>query len=131
MFQAQAWGQKGGRGEHSWDKSGDRIQSRTSVLGNLLRSQKKALVGLISARQFLRNKESRVDGANDAFVHRTLVFIINHHLRVRMPVRIPLLVQKAIAGLNEYDRSEFDARLEVITRISKTDKLCRRARAPR
>lgn len=115
-FRAEAWGQKGGRGEHSWDTSGHRIQCRTSVLRDLLRGQQKALVGFISARQFLRDKESRADKEN-GFVHRTLAFIIDHRLRARMPVRIPLDVQKAIAGLDKYDRSEFDARLEMITRL--------------
>ena len=124
-LRAQAWGQKGGRGEHSWDKSGHRIWSRASILTDLLRGQKKALVGLISARQYLRDKESRAGADNGAFVHRTLAFIIDHYLRVRTPVRIPSLVQKAIAGLDKYDRSEFDARLEAITRLSKTRKLCR------
>jgi hypothetical protein len=119
-FQAQTWGQKGGRGEHSWDKSGHRIQSRTSVLGDLLRGQKKALVGLVSARQFLRNKDSRAGDGKDSFVHRTLAFIVDQHLRVRMPVRIPLHIRKAIAGLDKHDLSEFDTRLEAITRLENT-----------
>jgi len=129
-FQAQAWGQKGGRGEDSWDRSGHRIQSSTSVLRELLRGQQKALVGLISARHFLRDKESRAGGDHDAFVYRTSAFIFDHHLRVRMPVNIPLRVQKAIAGLDDRDRSEFDARLEVITRL-RTRKPSRRPRALR
>ena len=123
-FQAQAWGQRGGRGENSWDKSGHRIRCGTTVLGDLLRGQKKALVGLISAQKYLR-KEGRTDGGNGAFVYRTSAFIIDEQLRVHIPVRIPSPVQKAIAGLSEYDRSEFDARLEVIKRVSTVCKLGR------
>ncbi len=116
-FQAQAWGQEGGRGEHSWDKSGHRIQIRTPVLRDLLRGQQKVLVGLISAQQFLRGKESRAGADDNVFVYRTVVFNIDHHLRVRMPLRIPLRIQKAITELDKSDRSEFDARLEAITAL--------------
>ncbi len=112
VFQAQAWGRVGGYGERSWNKSGHRIQARTSNLRDFLREQKKVLVGLISARQFLRDKENRT--GDNAFVHRTLAFIVDRNLHVHMPVRIPSRVQQAISALDKYHRSELDARLEAI-----------------
>lgn len=64
-------------------------------------------------------------------MHRTLAFVIDHHLRVRMPVKIPLRVQKGIAELDKYDRSEFDARLEAIIRLQTRKPLPRVPGRPR
>jgi hypothetical protein len=78
-----------------------------------LREQKKVLVGLVSARQFLRDKENR--SGDNAFVHRTLAFIVDRNLHVHMPVKIPSRVQQAVGALDKYHRSELDARLEAIS----------------
>ncbi len=113
---AEAWGREGGRGDHSWNKSGEWIRIRPSELQTLLERQRKVLVGLIKAQLYIRRKSDRVGGEDNAFTHRSMAFIVDHRLRVRMPIRIPAEVRKAIRNLQRHDRSEFDARLNAARR---------------
>jgi hypothetical protein len=113
-FVAEAWGATGGRGENTWDESGERISVSTNFLRTLLKTENKLLVGFISARLYISDRNRRVGGDTGAFTHRTMAFTVDEQLRMKIVTRISSKARSVVASITLHDRTEFHARFAAL-----------------
>jgi hypothetical protein len=113
-FVADAWGVTGGRGENTWDESGERISVNTNFLRTLLSRESKLLVGFISARLYISDRNRRVGGDTGAFTHRTMAFTVDEQLRMKIITRISNKARSVLASTTLHDRTEFHARFAAL-----------------
>lgn len=86
-MRAEAWGASGGRGEHSWDHSGERITIERSRLLALLGATGLTLTGSLSLQRYHRDVEDKRPGDTRSFTHRSLMFVIDHKGRMTLRQR--------------------------------------------
>lgn len=113
-FRSESWGTQGGRGEYSWDDSGQRLNIQRTRLKRLLGETELVLVGSLKLQRYHKDKPSTRVGDTSAFTHRSLVFSIDRNGRVETPLRAAPWARKAIAELAERDRHEFRDRFRKI-----------------
>jgi len=114
-FRSEAWGAAGGRGENSWESSGERITVAKVQLLALLRSTDLVLVGMLKVQKYHKGKSSLRIGDTSAFTHRSYTFIVDKHGRVLAPLRASKLASAALARLNPRDGREFSQRFKEIS----------------
>lgn len=81
-FRAEAWGAAGGRGENSWDNSGERITITRGRLLALLQVMNLVLVGVLKVQRYHKGKSSGRFGDTSPFTYRSYVFIVDQDGRV-------------------------------------------------
>ncbi|OLY75701.1 hypothetical protein AU074_21765 [Pseudomonas sp. ATCC PTA-122608] len=113
-FLTEVWGASGGRGEYSWERSGQRICISRERLLSLLQQTGLVLVGLITVQKYHRNHSSGRMGGTGAFTNRTYSFIVSQEGAVSAPLRASKLALSAIKDLDRYDR-DFNERFKAIS----------------
>jgi hypothetical protein len=113
-FRAEAWGAEGGRGQDSWDDSGERISIERSHLLRLLDGTEMMLVGSLKLQRYHKTKSAARDGDTSPFTHRSLVFSQDQNGRVETPLRAAAWARTAVAALEESDRRDFRNRFDAI-----------------
>ena len=116
-FYAEAWGATGGRGDNSWNESGERLAVSTAFLSSILARERKVLVGFVKAQLYVSDTKERIGGDQGAFIHRVMMFTIDRGGRVWIASRISGRARAAVASLASRDRSEFHARFSVLRAV--------------
>lgn len=110
IFRAEAWGGSRGRGRHQSDRVGRRLEVDTKQLLGLLEKTDRTLVLHVRVRRHLDNKKI----GEEAYRQQVLTSIIRADGRVEAIWKVPPKVAEAVASLDAYDRTEFEARLKAI-----------------
>src|SRR5690606_20480184 len=114
-FRAEAWGATGGRGEHRWETTGERIIVATSQLRELLETTDCALVGALKVQRYHKDRSSSRLGDTNSFTHRTYAFIVDQHGHVLAPLRASRRAKKAVSELDSRCGREFRDRFMAIS----------------
>lgn len=114
-FQAEAWGATGGRGEHRWETTGERIVVATRQLRELLETTDCVLVGALKVQRYHKDRSSSRLGDTSSFTHRTYAFIIDQHGHVLAPLRASRRARKAASELDSRVGGEFRERFRAIS----------------
>ena len=114
VFRAETWGATGGRGETSWDDSGERISVERSHLLHLLETNNLVLVGSLKLQRYHKGKPSGRLGDASSFTHRSLVFSVDPSGRVKTPRNATKAARDAVAALDALDRRDFHKRFIAI-----------------
>ena len=108
-FQAEAWGAKGGRGEHAWEISGARLLGNREIILDLLEQRELQLVGLLKLQRYNRGESSGHLGDTRAFSNRTLIFSLDAQGRIWAPSTMSRVARQAIASIDPDYRRELHA----------------------
>ena len=118
-FRAEAWGAAGGRGENSWDNSGERITITREELLALLRVTNQVLLGVLKVQRYHKGKSSGRFGDMSPFTYRSYVFIVDQDGRVLAPLRASKLARAAIDVLKPHEGEDFLSRFKAIAASSR------------
>jgi len=121
VLSAQAWGTEGGKGDHHWEVTGDRIIVSRAFSSRLLKEEGLRLVGLIKARKYLKNKTDRRTGGG-SFLNRSAAFTVDQAGQVAYLTGIPSWVKKAAESMEGHHRGTFESRF-VAFRKGENDKV--------
>jgi predicted RNA-binding protein YlqC (UPF0109 family) len=113
-YRAEAWGAEGGRGEHAWSLTGDRLFAFRGALLSLLKLSNRSLVVALKLRKYHRGKSIGRAGDTSAFTHRSLVIVVNEHGQIWSPRRLSQQAKKALGTLDLDRRRDFYARFRAI-----------------
>jgi hypothetical protein len=113
-FRAEAWGTAGGRGENSWEVSGERISVDRTRLLTWLELTDNYLVGALKLQRYHKGKSVGRPGDTSAFTHRSYVFMLDGSGRAGAPLRASRLARASVETLDLRERSEFRSRLQAI-----------------
>jgi hypothetical protein len=115
VFRAEAWGAARGRGENSWEISGERISVARTRLLSLLNRNDNYLVGLLKVRRYHQNKTTgRPLGDTGAFTHRSYIFMLDSGGRIQAPLRASRLAWVAVGAIDAREQREFHSRFQAI-----------------
>ncbi|PAK90826.1 hypothetical protein B8X02_14905 [Stenotrophomonas rhizophila] len=115
IFQTEAWGATGGRGEHRWETTGERIVVATNQLSALLETTDRVLVGALKVQRYNKDRSSSRPGDTSSFTHRTYAFIVDQHGHVLAPLRASRRAQKVVSELDSRSGREFRDRFIAIS----------------
>jgi hypothetical protein len=114
VFRAEAWGAAGGRGENSWEISGERISVDRTWLLTFLERTGHNVVGALKVQRYHKGMSTGRAGGTGAFTHRSYVFMLDRSGRVGAPLRASRLARAAVGALDSNERREFRSRLQAI-----------------
>ncbi|CAN5490874.1 hypothetical protein BH10PSE3_BH10PSE3_04520 [soil metagenome] len=116
-FRAEAWGTAGGRGEHSWEESGERISIDRARLLHLLDVSDRLLVGSLKIQTYHRGRKTDYSGKTTPFTYRSLVFTLDRNGRVETLLRPNKLARDAVSSLPARSHHEFRDRFAAILAV--------------
>lgn len=115
-FNALAWGQREGQGDHETVRSGSSLTCQREFLSRLLTAMDRDLLLLIKLEHYREKRNSKEkDGAEDGFSHSNMVLLVQRDLVARFVNPAPGDIE-AVQSLATHHQCDFDRRLGVLRR---------------
>jgi hypothetical protein len=111
VFEAQAWGSRRGEGRYETEDEGSRLLCNSEFLKEFLTKSASQLVLLVRVQKYLEKPRR---GDSDRFRVESVLAIVSPKGGVKILRRIPKRARTAVSKLSEYDRDNFELRLNAI-----------------